>query len=78
MDYYHTEHMTSTYCCACGVRLLTAEEVGKVLNRSDPLTPASARREMSRTGMSEARGYPDDQVCTYLIGRPGRSRWGQK
>jgi hypothetical protein len=70
--------MTSTYCCTCGARLLTAEEVGKVLNPSDPLTPASARREMSRAGISEARGYPAHQVRTYALGRPGRGRWGHK
>jgi hypothetical protein len=66
----------STQHCTCGNYLLSAEEVGKILNPADPLTPASARPEMSRAGISEARGYPADQVLTDAASRPGKGRRG--
>jgi hypothetical protein len=70
--------MTS-YRCTCGNSLLTAEEVGEILDTGNgPLTPASARKAMARGNVSEARGYPSDQVIAYARGRPGKGRWGHK
>ena len=66
----------STHRCTCGNRLLSAEEIGKILNPTDPLTPASGRREMSRAGIGKTRGYPADQVRAYAAGHPGKSRRG--
>lgn len=68
----------STHRWTGGNRLLTAEEVGKILNPTDLLTPASARNEINRAGITEARGYPAEKVHTYSRGRPGRGRWGHK
>lgn len=38
--------------------LWPAEEVGKYLNPDEPLTPASARKEMQRQGIRSEHGYP--------------------
>jgi hypothetical protein len=70
--------MTS-YCCQCGARLLTAEEVGKVLDTGHgSLTPASARKVMTRAGTPEVRGYSADEAQPYTADRPGKDRWGHK
>jgi hypothetical protein len=60
----------STHRCACGARLLSAEEVGR--------TPASARKEMTWAGISEARGYPTGQVRSFAVGHSGKGRWGHE
>jgi hypothetical protein len=62
----------------CGNRLLTAEEAGKILHPTDPLTPASTRKEINRAGITEARDYPAEKSHIYARGRPGRGRWGHK
>jgi hypothetical protein len=68
----------STHRGTGGNRLLTAEEVGKILNPTDFLTPASAREEINRAGITEARGYPAEKSHIYARGRPSRGRWGHK
>jgi hypothetical protein len=64
----------STHRYTCGNRLPSAEEVCKIHDPADPLTPARGRREISRTGTGEARGYPTDQVRAYTASRPGTGR----
>jgi hypothetical protein len=65
-----------TYRCTCGNRLLTAEEVGKILDTGNgPLSPAAARKALARGSISEVRGYPADQTIAYARGRPGKGRW---
>ncbi|MGH3808915.1 MAG: hypothetical protein ACRDRU_20250 [Pseudonocardiaceae bacterium] len=63
-----------TTCRHCGSHWLSAEDVGRVLNPHQPLTAASARREMSRAGITEQRGYPANRVAGYAAGRPGKGR----
>jgi hypothetical protein len=69
--------MTS-HRCTCGARLISAEEVGRVLNPNEPLTPASALKAMTCADIPEIRGYPADQVHAYAIRRPGKGRGGHK
>jgi hypothetical protein len=65
--------------CQCGARLLSAEQVGELLNTgTGPLSAASARKAVARAGITEARGYSVEQVRAYAAGRPGKGRWGHK
>jgi hypothetical protein len=71
----------TTYRCTCGARLISAEEVGRVLNSHEPLTQASARKVMTCADIPdipEIRGYPSDRVHADAIRRPGKGRWGHK
>ncbi len=69
---------TPTHRCQCGARLWSAEQCGKALGTTKPLTAASARKELARAEISEVRGYPADAVLAHAASRPSRGRWGHK
>lgn len=54
--------------------LWDAKRVGQELNPSEPLTAASARKEMQRAGIKSVRitGYPAELVRLYKARRRGR------
>lgn len=52
--------------------LWDAERVGRELNESHPLTPAAARKEMTRAGIRSLHGYPAELVRRYRARRKGR------
>lgn len=62
--------------------LWDAVRVGRELNPDKPLTTASARKEMSRAGISAVWGYPAGAVRDYMRrrrkGRGHRSDLDQK
>lgn len=42
--------------------LISAEEAGRVLNPTRPLSAAAARKTLYRADIGEVRGYPADEV----------------
>ena len=68
----------TTHRCICGIRFISAEIIGRVLNPNEPLMPASVRKAIIRADISHIPDIPADRVHAHAIQRPGKGRWGHK